>query len=67
MKAASDVYAPVSGIITEVNEVIADDPALVNISPEEKGYFVKIEMSDESELDDLMTPEAYNVHCEEQR
>eukprot|EP00558_Chaetoceros_sp_UNC1202_P004488 CAMPEP_0197232674 /NCGR_PEP_ID=MMETSP1429-20130617/915_1 /TAXON_ID=49237 /ORGANISM="Chaetoceros sp., Strain UNC1202" /LENGTH=161 /DNA_ID=CAMNT_0042690769 /DNA_START=28 /DNA_END=513 /DNA_ORIENTATION=+ len=64
VKAASDVYAPVSGTIVEVNEALTDEPGVVNESPEENGWFIKIEMEDESELEELMTPEAYKTHCE---
>eukprot|EP00551_Chaetoceros_affinis_P017031 CAMPEP_0203697326 /NCGR_PEP_ID=MMETSP0091-20130426/8307_1 /ASSEMBLY_ACC=CAM_ASM_001089 /TAXON_ID=426623 /ORGANISM="Chaetoceros affinis, Strain CCMP159" /LENGTH=160 /DNA_ID=CAMNT_0050569289 /DNA_START=21 /DNA_END=503 /DNA_ORIENTATION=- len=64
VKAASDVYAPVTGTVVEVNEALSDEPGIVNNSPEEEGWFIKIEMDDESELDDLMTPEAYKEHCE---
>jgi len=64
VKAASDVYAPVTGTVLEVNDAITDAPDMVNQSPEDKGWFMKMEMSDESELDDLMTPEAYKEHCE---
>jgi len=66
VKAASDVYAPVSGTVTEINELLSDEPAIVNSSPEKKGYFVKIEMTDDSEVEDLMTPEAYKEHCEKE-
>lgn len=66
VKAASDVYAPISGTVTEVNEALADEPGIVNTSAEEKGYFVKIELTDESELEDLMTPESYKEHCEKE-
>jgi len=66
VKAASDVYAPISGTVTEVNEALADEPGIVNNSAEESGYFVKIEMTDESELEDLMTPESYKEHCEKE-
>ena len=64
VKAASDVYAPVTGTIVEVNEALSDEPGVVNNSPEGEGWLIKIEMDDESELDDLMTPEAYKEHCE---
>lgn len=65
VKAASDVYAPVSGTIVEVNESLSDSPDVVNSSPEDSGWFVKIEMSDESELDDLLDADAYKAHCAE--
>ncbi len=64
VKAASDVYAPVSGTVVAINEALTDEPGTVNTSPEEEGWFVKIEMEDVSELGDLMTPEAYKEHCE---
>ena len=59
VKAASDVYAPVSGTVTEGNAALDDDPALVNSAPETEGWFFKLTMSDESELDGLMTEAAY--------
>jgi glycine cleavage system H protein len=59
VKAASDVYAPVSGEVTEGNQAVADDPALVNRDPEGEGWFFKLKLSDESELDGLMDESAY--------
>jgi glycine cleavage system H protein len=59
VKAASDVYAPVSGDVTEGNQAVADDPALVNSDPEGAGWFFKLELSDPSELDGLMDEAAY--------
>lgn len=59
VKAASDVYSPVSGTITEGNEVLADEPGLVNSDPEGDGWFFKLELSDETELDALMDEAAY--------
>uniref|UniRef100_A0A6U3XE37 Glycine cleavage system H protein n=1 Tax=Ditylum brightwellii TaxID=49249 RepID=A0A6U3XE37_9STRA len=64
VKAASDVYAPVSGTVVEINEVLSDEPGVVNTSAEGEGWFVKIEMSEEGELDDLMGEEDYKAHCE---
>ena len=66
VKAASDVYAPVSGTITEINEVLGDEPGMVNSHAESNAWFVKIEMDDESELDDLMDAGAYKEHCEKE-
>jgi glycine cleavage system H protein len=66
VKAASDVYAAVSGTIVEVNNVLSDEPGLVNSEAEGTAWFVKIEMSDDGELSDLMTPEAYKEHCEKE-
>jgi len=59
VKAASDVYSPVSGTIVEGNEVLADEPALVNSDPEGDGWFFKLELADETELDALMDEAAY--------
>jgi glycine cleavage system H protein len=59
VKAASDVYAPVSGEVTEGNQKVVDDPALVNSDPEGEGWFFKLRLSDPSELDDLMDEAAY--------
>lgn len=61
VKAASDVYAPITGEITEVNPALEDDPALVNSSPEEDGWFFKMTIAAEAELDALMDEEAYKV------
>ena len=59
VKAASDVYAPVSGTVVEGNAQLADEPALVNSDPEGEGWFFKITLSDASELDALMDEAAY--------
>jgi len=59
VKAASDVYSPISGSVIEGNQAIADDPALVNRDPEGAGWFFKIEVKDASELDGLMDEHAY--------
>jgi glycine cleavage system H protein len=59
VKAASDVYSPVSGEVVEGNQAIVDDPALVNGDAEAGGWFFKIKLSDTSELDGLMDEAAY--------
>ena len=59
VKAASDVYAPVSGEVIEGNDAIADDPSLINRDPEGEGWFFKLRLSDPSELDGLMDEAAY--------
>ena len=59
VKAASDVYSPISGAVIEGNQAIADDPALVNRDPEGAGWFFKIELGDPSELDGLMSEADY--------
>ena len=66
VKAASDVYAPVSGEVIEGNQAIADDPALINSDPEGEGWFFKLKLDDPSELDGLMDEAAYRRFCEAQ-
>lgn len=61
VKAASDVYAAVSGTVVEVNDALEDEPALVNSSAEEDGWFFRLTLSDTSELDDLMDEKAYKA------
>ena len=64
VKAASDVYAPLSGEVVEVNDGLEDDPSLVNSSPEEDGWFFKMTVSDKSELEGLMDDKAYKSFCD---
>jgi glycine cleavage system H protein len=59
VKAASDVYAPVSGEVIEGNAAVADDPALVNQEAESGGWFFKLKLDDPAELDGLMDEAAY--------
>jgi glycine cleavage system H protein len=59
VKAASDVYAPVSGQVIEGNSAIADDPAIINRDPEGEGWFFKLKLGNPSELDGLMDENAY--------
>ena len=59
VKAASEIYAPVSGVITAVNKDLVDGPDLVNEDAESDGWFVKMKISDSSELDGLMDQDAY--------
>ncbi len=61
VKAASDVYMPVSGEITEVNEVLADTPETINDSAFDDGWLFKVKLSSEVELDDLMDADAYEA------
>jgi len=61
VKAASDVYAPVDGEVTERNEALSSDPALVNSSAEGDGWLWKMRLSDESQLDGLMDEAAYKA------
>ncbi|MEL6667292.1 MAG: glycine cleavage system protein GcvH [Pseudomonadota bacterium] len=64
VKAASDVYAPVAGEVTEGNGDLADAPETVNEDPEGKGWFCKIKLSDKGDLDGLMDADAYKTFCE---
>jgi glycine cleavage system H protein len=66
VKAASDVYAPVTGEVTEANGALSDDPSLVNTDPEGEGWFFRLRLSDPSELDGLMDAGAYKSFCENQ-
>jgi glycine cleavage system H protein len=59
-KAAADVYAPVSGEITEVNTQLHDHPELINESPEDKGWLIRINLSDPTEIEVLMDDEKYS-------
>ena len=59
VKAASDVYSPVSGEVTESNQAIVDDPSLVNSDPEGQGWFFKLKLDNPGELDALMDDAAY--------
>jgi glycine cleavage system H protein len=66
VKAASEVYAPVSGEVAEVNEEIAADPAKVNADPMGEGWFIKLRLADPQELDGLLDETAYQRFVEEQ-
>ncbi|RYG32082.1 MAG: glycine cleavage system protein GcvH [Burkholderiales bacterium] len=66
VKAASDVYAPVSGDVVEANASIVDDPATVNADPEGGGWFVKLKLLNAGELSGLMDKAAYDKFCAEQ-
>ena len=64
VKAASDIYSPLTGEVVEVNESLLDSPETVNASPYELGWFFKIRMENEAELDDLMNSENYSEYCD---
>jgi glycine cleavage system H protein len=64
VKAASEIYSPVSGEVTEVNADLEDTPGTVNSDPMSDGWFFKIKLSDPRELDDLMDAAAYKAFCE---
>ncbi len=61
VKTASDIYAPVSGEIVEVNKAVADNPALANTEPHGGGWFYKIKLANPAELAGLLSPEAYQA------
>ena len=63
VKAASDVYAPVSGEVTEGNPAVIDDPALINSDPEGEGWFFKLRLNNPGELEGLMDEAAYREWC----
>ena len=62
VKAASDVYAPITGEVLEVNAALTEEPALVNSDADGKAWFFKIKLADKSELDGLMDADAYKTH-----
>ena len=64
VKAASEIYAPVGGEVVEVNDKLEDDPSLVNSDPLGEGWFFKLKINNESELDVLMNEEAYLEYVE---
>ena len=64
VKAASDVYAPVSGSVEEINDALEDSPETVNQDPYGDGWFFKLKVTDERELDDLLDADAYQELCE---
>jgi len=59
VKAVADLYSPVTGKVAEINTALNENPAIVNTDPYEKGWMIKIELSDSVELDNLMTASAY--------
>ena len=63
VKAASDIYAPASGVITEINEALNDKPELINEDPEGAGWIFKIQVADPAELDKLMDLDAYQAYA----
>jgi glycine cleavage system H protein len=65
VKAAADVYLPVGGTVTAINEDLGDTPELVNSDPYGAAWMVKVEISNPDELDDLMDAAAYRKYCEE--
>ncbi|MCB1473737.1 MAG: glycine cleavage system protein GcvH [Rhodobiaceae bacterium] len=66
VKAASEVYAPLTGEVSAVNDALADSPSTVNEDPQGNGWFMKIRMANKAELDGLMDEDAYKAFVEEQ-
>lgn len=64
VKAASDIYAPVSGEVIEINESLEDEPELVNNAPYEGGWLFKIQMSEAGDLDNLLTADQYQAQID---
>lgn len=62
VKAASDVYAPVSGTVNDVNEALGDEPELVNTDPETGGWLFRVTLADAGELDGMMDQAAYDAY-----
>ena len=61
VKTASDIYAPVSGEVIEVNKALADNPALVNTAPYADGWFFKLKLANQAEVSNLLAPDAYGA------
>ena len=66
VKAVSELFSPVSGEVIEVNEALADNPALVNTDPWGDGWMIRIRVSDPTEIDELMTAEEYDEYIEKE-
>jgi len=66
VKAVSDLFSPVSGEVIAINEALEEDPALVNSDPYGEGWMIRLRLTDPSELDNLLTPEAYRSLIEDQ-
>src|SRR5690625_596701 len=67
VKTVSELYAPVSGKIVEINEELEDSPEFVNESPYDKAWMIVIELADESEMNNLLSPEEYEAFVEEEK
>ena len=66
VKAAADIYAPVSGTVLEVNDALNETPELVNQEPYGSGWFYKLEPDDPDAVEDMLDAEAYQEHCEQE-
>ena len=67
VKAASDIYIPLGGEVTETNEALVDEPEKVNADPYGEAWLVKIKLADAAHLDELMDSAAYEIYCGEQK
>jgi glycine cleavage system H protein len=67
VKAVSDIYAPVSGTVVEVNEDLAESPEMINEDPYGDSWMIKIEMSDPEDLEDLLSPQEYAEYVAEEK
>ncbi len=67
VKAVSDLYAPVTGSVTEVNDAIVDSPEVINEDPYGEAWMIRIELTSADELDDLMSAEDYEKYLEEEK
>ncbi|EIE21589.1 glycine cleavage H-protein [Coccomyxa subellipsoidea C-169] len=65
VKAASDVYSPLSGEVVETNQTLTEDPGKVNTAPFSDGWMIKVKLTDPSQADGLLDSAAYGTHCEE--
>ena len=66
VKAVSELFSPVSGVVTEINEALADNPALVNTDPYGDGWMIRVKVSDATEVDELMSAEEYDEYLEKE-
>ncbi|KMS99479.1 hypothetical protein BVRB_2g044720 [Beta vulgaris subsp. vulgaris] len=66
VKASSDINSPITGKVTQVNNELSDSPALVNSSPFEKGWIIKVELSNSGDINSLMDADKYSKFCEEE-
>lgn len=66
VKAVSDLYAPVSGTVVEINDALPDTPELINEDPYGEGWIIKVTLSDRDELDELLNAQEYALHCDGQ-
>jgi len=66
VKAASDIYAPIGGVVIAINEQLEDEPETVNSDPYNDGWFYKLQPADTSELDALLSADDYQQQCEEE-